>query len=48
MNVGKPCSAYDMIVAATAAAENRVLLTTDASAGFADLAGVSAELITVE
>jgi tRNA(fMet)-specific endonuclease VapC len=42
---GRPRSAYDMIVAATAVAEARTLLTTDASAQFAELAGVTAEVL---
>jgi tRNA(fMet)-specific endonuclease VapC len=46
MGLGKPRSAYDMIVAATAAADGRVLLTTDASADFSGLPGVSAELVS--
>jgi tRNA(fMet)-specific endonuclease VapC len=48
MSLGKPRSAHDMIIAATAAAEDRVLLTTDASADFAELTGVNAELLRVE
>jgi tRNA(fMet)-specific endonuclease VapC len=46
MRSGKLRSAHDMIVAATAAAESRVLLTTDGSADFADLPGVVAELFS--
>lgn len=45
MNQGKPRSAYDMIVAATAVADGRVLLTTDAAADFTRLAGLTAELV---
>ena len=45
MSKGKPRSAYDMMIAATAAATNRVLLTTDASAGFGDLSEVRAEVV---
>lgn len=48
MSLGKARSAHDMMVAATAAAEGRVLLTTDASAEFADLPGVDAELLRVD
>jgi len=48
MSLGKPRSAYDMIVAATAMAEGRTLLTTDASADFTGLAGLSAELLRVK
>jgi tRNA(fMet)-specific endonuclease VapC len=47
LSMGKPRGAYDMIVAATAVADGRVLLTTDASADFADLPGVSAEVVSV-
>jgi tRNA(fMet)-specific endonuclease VapC len=45
MHRGRPRPAYDMIVAATAVAEGRILLTTDASADFTGLAGLSAELL---
>jgi tRNA(fMet)-specific endonuclease VapC len=45
MNLGKPRSAYDMIVAATAVAEGRILLTTDASADFTGLVDLNTELI---
>jgi tRNA(fMet)-specific endonuclease VapC len=45
LTLGRPRSAYDMIVAATAVAEGRVLLTTDASADFTGLVDVSAELL---
>jgi tRNA(fMet)-specific endonuclease VapC len=48
MSLGKPRSAHDMIVAATAAAEGRVLLTMDASADFTELPGISTELLRVE
>jgi tRNA(fMet)-specific endonuclease VapC len=47
MAAGKMRSAFDMIIAATAAATGRVLLTTDASADFAHLPGVSAEVLSV-
>jgi tRNA(fMet)-specific endonuclease VapC len=43
---GRPRSAYDMMIAATAAATNRVLLTTDAKAGFDQLSGVRSEVLT--
>ena len=46
MSKGRPRSAYDMMIAATAAATNRVLLTTDASAGFGELSGVRAEVVS--
>ncbi|MEU1287079.1 PIN domain-containing protein [Kitasatospora sp. NPDC005856] len=39
---GKPRGTHDLIIAATAVATARVLVTTDASAGFADLPGVQA------
>lgn len=47
MSKGKPRSAYDMIIAATAAATSRTLLTTDAKAGFDQLTGVRAEVIAI-
>lgn len=46
MSKGKPRSAYDLMIAATAAATNRVLLTTDASAGFDELTAVRAEVLS--
>jgi tRNA(fMet)-specific endonuclease VapC len=46
MSKGRPRSAYDMMIAATAAATNRILLTTDASAGFDQLTGVRAEVLS--
>jgi tRNA(fMet)-specific endonuclease VapC len=48
MAKGRPRSAYDMMIAATAAATNRILLTTDASAGFDQLTGVRAEVLGSE
>jgi tRNA(fMet)-specific endonuclease VapC len=45
MSTGRPRSAYDMMIAATAAATNRVLLTTDAKAGFDQLTGVRSEVL---
>jgi tRNA(fMet)-specific endonuclease VapC len=47
MSKGRPRSGYDMMIASTAAAANRVLLTTDASAGFDQLSGVRAEVLTI-
>jgi tRNA(fMet)-specific endonuclease VapC len=47
MSKGRPRSAYDMMIAATAAATDRILLTTDASAGFDQLAGVRARVLNV-
>lgn len=46
MSKGKPRSAYDLMIAATAAATNRALLTTDASAGFDELTAVRAEVLS--
>jgi tRNA(fMet)-specific endonuclease VapC len=46
MSQGRPRSAYDMMIAATAAATNRILFTTDASAGFDQLTGVRAEVLS--
>lgn len=46
MNRGKPRSTFDMIIAATAAAEGRVLLTTDMAADFGGLSGVNVEVLT--
>jgi tRNA(fMet)-specific endonuclease VapC len=45
MGKGRPRSANDMMIAATAAATSRILLTTDAGAGFGELAGVRAEVL---
>jgi tRNA(fMet)-specific endonuclease VapC len=45
MSRGRPRSGYDMMIAATAAATNRILLTTDANAGFGELSGVRAEVL---
>ena len=42
MAKGRARSANNMVTAATAAATNRTLLTTDASAGFDQLAAASA------
>jgi tRNA(fMet)-specific endonuclease VapC len=47
MSTGKQRSAYDLMIAATAAATNRILLTTDAKAEFNQLAGVRSELISI-
>jgi tRNA(fMet)-specific endonuclease VapC len=46
MAKGRPTSANDMMIAATAAATSRILLTTDASAGFDQLTEVRAEVLT--
>jgi len=48
MSTGKQRSAYDMMIAATAAATNRILLTTDAKAEFSRLGGVRSEVISVQ
>ncbi len=45
MAKGRPRSANDMTIAATAAATSRILLTTDASAGFDQLTGVRTEVL---
>ncbi len=45
MSQGRPRSVYDMIIAATAAATKRTLLTTDASAGLDRLTGVQADVL---
>jgi tRNA(fMet)-specific endonuclease VapC len=47
MSEGRPRSAYDLMIASTAATANRVLLTTDASAGFDQLNGVRAEVLSI-
>ncbi len=45
MAKGRPGSANDMMIAATAAATSRILLTTNASAGFDQLTGVRTEVL---
>jgi tRNA(fMet)-specific endonuclease VapC len=45
MATGRARSANDMMIAATAASTSRILLTTDASAGFNRLTGVRAEVL---
>jgi tRNA(fMet)-specific endonuclease VapC len=47
LSKGRPRSAYDMMIAATAVATNRTLLTTDANAGFDQLTGVRAEVLGI-
>ncbi|MDP8930282.1 MAG: hypothetical protein M3O70_17365 [Actinomycetota bacterium] len=42
---GRPRGAHDMIIAATARATERVLVTTDAQAGFAGLPEVTIRLL---
>ena len=47
MSKGKKRSAYDLMIAATAAATNRILLTTDGKAEFDQLDGVRSEVIRI-
>lgn len=47
LSQGRQRSAYDMIIGATAAATNRILLTTDVSAGFDQLTGVRVEVLSI-
>ena len=47
MTKGQTRSANDMMIAATAAATSRILLTTDAKADFGQLTGVRAEVLTL-
>jgi len=47
LSKGSPRSAYDILIAATAAATNRTLLTTDANAGFDQLTSVRAEVLGI-
>ncbi|MGD0243042.1 MAG: PIN domain-containing protein [Streptosporangiaceae bacterium] len=47
MSTGKQRSAYDLMIAATAAATSRILLTTDAKAGFNQLPGVRSEVVPI-
>lgn len=47
LSLGRRRSAYDMIIAATAVADGRTLLTMDASADFTGMTGLSAELLRV-
>ena len=47
MSKGKQRSAYDLMIAATAAATNRILITTDGKAEFDQLAGVRCEVIPI-
>jgi tRNA(fMet)-specific endonuclease VapC len=48
MSTGKQRSAYGLMIAATAAATNRILLTTDAKAEFNLLGGVRSEVISLQ
>ena len=45
--IGRPRSAHDLIIAATAAVTGRTLLTTDKAAAFDELPGVNAEVVEV-
>jgi tRNA(fMet)-specific endonuclease VapC len=45
--MGKKRSAYDLMIAATAAATSRILLTTGAKTEFDQLAGVRSEVIRI-
>jgi tRNA(fMet)-specific endonuclease VapC len=45
--VGRPHGAHDLIIAATARATGRVLLSTDEQAGFADLPEVPVRILRV-
>ncbi|HEX5300402.1 MAG TPA: PIN domain-containing protein [Streptosporangiaceae bacterium] len=47
MSTGKQRSAYDLMIAATAVATNRILLTTDAKAEFNQLPGVRSEVVPI-
>ncbi|MEU8385836.1 PIN domain-containing protein [Streptosporangium sp. NPDC048865] len=42
---GKARGAYDLLIAATAAATARIVITMDSSAGFDDLPGVRAQVV---
>jgi tRNA(fMet)-specific endonuclease VapC len=44
---GRPRGTFDLIIAATACATGRTLITTDAKAGFDELPGVKAEVVQV-
>lgn len=44
---GRPRGAHELIVAATARASDRTILTTDGRAGFDDLPGVTARLAPI-
>lgn len=45
--IGRPRGAFDLIIAATACATGRTLITADAGAGFHELPGVRAEVVEV-
>ncbi len=44
---GPPRGTFDLIIAATAGATDRVLITIDAAADFSDLPGLTAETVTI-
>lgn len=44
---GRPRGAFDLIIAATAAATGSLLVTTDAAARFDELPGVKAQLVKI-
>lgn len=43
---GRPRGAHDLIIAATARATDRILISTDANAGFTDLPELKVQLLT--
>jgi tRNA(fMet)-specific endonuclease VapC len=45
--VGRPRGALDLVIAATASATGRTLITTDAAAAFQELPGVRAKVVRV-
>ena len=45
-SIGRPRGAHDLIIAATALATDRTVLTTDTAAGFDELPGVRVRMIT--
>jgi tRNA(fMet)-specific endonuclease VapC len=45
---GRPRGAHDLIIAATARATDRVLISTDAQAGFSELPEVTARILAPE
>lgn len=44
---GRPRGTFDLIIAATAGASGRVLITTDAAADFSDLPGLTAATVSI-
>jgi tRNA(fMet)-specific endonuclease VapC len=45
---GRPRGSHDMIIAATAGATGRTLVTTDKAANFADLPGIAVEVVDAD